>query len=141
MGQMFVAFVSGILFAGGLVVADVTDPSTVLDFLDIFGSWNPQLGVVVGGAVGVAALGQLLVRKRAKPVLAQCFAMPMSKQVDKKLVLGGMLFGVGWGLGGYCPAPALTGVVLMDQRTATFVIAMFCGMLLYHWLHERPRHN
>lgn len=141
MAQLFVAFVSGMLFAVGLVLANVTDPSTVLGFLDITGAWNPQLALVVGGAIGMAALGQLVVRRRAKPVLAQCYATPLSKRIDSRLVVGSVLFGLGWGLGGYCPAPALAGMTLLDPRTLVFVAAMLVGMMAFHRLHERAGKN
>lgn len=137
MAQLLVAFISGMLFAAGLVIANVTDPSIVLSFLDITGAWNPQLALVVGGAIGTAALGRLLVRTRAKPVFAQCYAAPMSKRIDSRLVVGSVLFGLGWGLGGYCPAPALAGMTLLDPRTLVFVAAMLVGMMAFHRLHER----
>lgn len=137
MAQLLVAFGSGLLFALGLVVADVTDPSTVLDFLDVAGTWNPQLGLVVGAAVTVAAFGQLIVRRQSKPVFAQCFATPSSKRIDLRLVTGSILFGVGWGLVGYCPAPAISGLMLFDPRTVVFVVAMISGMVAFHWIHER----
>lgn len=137
MAQLLVAFGSGLLFAIGLVVANVTDPRTVLDFLDIAGSWNPQLGLVVAAAVTVAALGQLVVRRQSKPVFAQCFATPASKRIDQRLVAGSLLFGVGWGLVGYCPAPALASLMLFDPRIVVFVAAMLGGMVAFHWIHER----
>lgn len=141
MAQLLVAFMSGLLFAAGLVVAGVTDPRIVLDFLDITGTWNPHMGLVVGAAVAMAALGQFVARKRSRPVFAENFAFPLSRRIDRRLVAGSVLFGVGWGMAGYCPGPALASVMLFDRRPVIFVIAMISGMAVFHWIHERGKRS
>ena len=121
---------TGLLFGAGLALSGMTDTSKVIGFLDIFGRWDPDLMWVMGGALGVTLLGTPLVLSRAKPVLAASFSLPLSTAVDRRLILGGALFGVGWGLWGYCPGPAVAALAYGELSTVIFLSAMIGGMWL-----------
>jgi uncharacterized membrane protein YedE/YeeE len=131
--QMLVAFVAGLLFAVGLGIAGMTSPAKVLAFLDMFGgSWDPSLMFVMGGAILVYAPVYRLLKDRDAPKFAERFHWPTSNDIDVKLVLGAALFGIGWGLSGLCPGPALVAVVTGAVPLLVFVAAMLAGMLA-HW--------
>lgn len=131
--QMLVAFVSGLLFAIGLGVAGMTNPAKVLAFLDMFGgNWDPSLMFVMGGAILVYAPVYQLLKGRDAPKFADRFHWPTSKDVDVKLVIGSALFGIGWGLGGLCPGPALVATATGAVPFLVFAAAMLAGMLA-HW--------
>lgn len=121
---------TGLLFGAGLALSGMTDTSKVIGFLDIFGAWDPDLMWVMGGALGVTLLGTPLVLSRAKPVLAASFSLPLSTAVDRRLILGGALFGIGWGLWGYCPGPAVAALAYGELSTVIFLGAMIGGMWL-----------
>lgn len=118
----------GLLLGTGLVVSGMSDPAKVLNFLDIAGTWDPSLAFVMGGAVIVAFLGFRLVLGRPGPVFSDAFQLPQRKHIDARLVLGAALFGIGWGLGGLCPGPALATVGLGAPGVLAFVPAMLAGM-------------
>lgn len=120
----------GLLFGIGLVVSGMSDPAKVLNFLDLFGSWDPSLAFVMGGAVIAAFVGYRLVFKRQKPLVANSYQLPAKKEIDRPLLLGSAIFGIGWGLGGFCPGPALTATMLGAAGTYAFVPMMFVGMWL-----------
>lgn len=101
------ALLAGLLFGVGLSIAGMTQPAVVLGFLDVFGAWNAQLAFVMAGAVLTAAMGYRLVWRRAQPWLAPRFTLPDTRRIDARLLIGAALFGIGWGLAGYCPGPAL----------------------------------
>jgi hypothetical protein len=124
-----VAFGCGVLFAVGLGIAGMTDPHRVLAFLDVGGAWDPSLMLVMVGAIGVNALVWQWVRRRG-PVLTDRVHLPERTRVDAQLVMGALIFGVGWGLGGYCPGPAVVSLVTLDPAPMVFVYAMFLGILL-----------
>lgn len=124
------AFLSGLLFALGLGLGGMTNPASVLGFLDVAGDWDFRLAFVMAGAVAVHAALRPLILKRERPLFAAHFpAFPVSR-ADPKLLAGAALFGVGWGLGGYCPGPALTSLSSGAPRLLVFVPAMFAGMFL-----------
>jgi uncharacterized protein len=126
-----IAALAGGVFGVGLVISGMTQPPKVIAFLDILsGRWDPSLALVMAGAIGVHALAYRLVRKRGAPLLAPTFAVPGRRDIDLKLVAGGALFGVGWGLGGYCPGPALVSVASFGGGIALFVLSLIAGMLL-----------
>ena len=102
-----IVFVSGLLFSAGLIVSGMINPAKVIGFLDLFGDWDPSLAFVMAGAVAVNFVGHRLVTRRARPFFADGFAIPTRKDVDRELVVGASLFGVGWGLVGLCPGPAI----------------------------------
>lgn len=131
------AFLSGLLFALGLGLSGMTDPANVLGFLDIAGDWDYRLAFVMGGAIAVHAALRPLIHKRERPLCAEKFPAFPASQVDRKLLMGAGLFGVGWGLGGYCPGPALTSLATGATQVLVFVPAMFAGMYLAQVLQAR----
>ena len=131
MRALFVAFASGLVFGLGIIVSGMVDPAKVLAFLDIAGDWDPSLAFVMGGAIPVAAAGFMLARRRQRPVCDDRFVEPSKSGIDGRLVLGAVLFGAGWGLAGYCPAPALVASVSGQTGTLVFVAAMLAGMVVF----------
>jgi len=129
--RLLVAFLAGLLFAIGLVISGMTLPSKVVGFLDVFGHWDPSLAFVMLGAVGVYATLSRLIARRTKPVLSDSFQIPASGAIDGRLVAGAAIFGVGWGLAGYCPGPAVVSAGSGSRSALVFVSAMLGGMLLY----------
>ena len=125
------AFLSGLLFALGLGLSGMTDPANVIGFLDVGGAWDPSLLFVLGGAVGVTVLAFRFVLRMRRPLLADAFDIPGVRRIDRRLVVGSLLFGIGWGLGGYCPGPALTSLPTLSPEVIVFVIAMVAGGFAY----------
>ncbi len=124
------ALLAGLVFGVGLLISGMADPAKVLNFLDIWGTWDPSLAFVMGGAIAVAMPGFRLVGRRARPYFSAAFQMPARTDIDARLVTGAGVFGVGWGLGGFCPGPALAAVPLFAGGTMVFVPAMLAGMWL-----------
>ena len=125
------SFICGILFSIGLGISGMTQPQKVIGFLDVFGEWNPSLAFVMGGAVlSYLALQLLIQRNFSIPVLGGSFQIPTRKDLDRSLIIGALLFGSGWGLGGYCPGPAITSLGSGSLNALLFVVAMGVGMLL-----------
>ena len=122
------ALFAGILFGLGLTLSGMSDPAKVLGFLNIAGDWIPDLIFVMGGAVVVTLIFTPLVEKRARPLLADSFSLPTTQTLDKRLVSGAVLFGVGWGLSGYCPGPAVVSLLYGYESTIVFCLAMLAGM-------------
>lgn len=133
------AFLSGLLFALGLGISGMTDPANVLGFLDLAGDWDYRLAFVMGGAIAVHAALRPLIHKRERPLFAPKFPSLSVSGVDRKLLVGAGLFGVGWGLGGYCPGPALTSLASGATQVLIFVPAMFAGMYLAQVLQARRK--
>ena len=129
------ALASGALFGLGLAVSGMTDPQRILGFLDVFGEFNPALLFVLGGAVCTTMLLFRFVLKQSAPVLAARFQISGLRDVDRTLLMGAALFGIGWGLAGYCPGPALVGLGVLSSEALWFVPAMLAGM----WLHRLLR--
>jgi len=125
------ALASGLLFGLGLIISEMVNPAKVLAFLDIFGDWDPSLAFVMGGAVVVSALGYVVARRRGAPLLAPRLEIPTRRDVDPRLIGGAALFGVGLGLAGFCPGPALTALVFGPWQVFAFVSAMIAGMALF----------
>lgn len=125
-----VNLVAGLLFGLGLLISGMADPAKVQNFLDVFGTWDPSLAFVMGGAVVTAFIGYRLALRRAAPVLAPTFALPVGDGVDARLLVGAGLFGVGWGLTGFCPGPAVVSIPLLAPGTLVFVPAMLAGIVL-----------
>ena len=125
------AFAAGLVFGIGLWISGMATPRKVLDFLDITGGWDPSLALVMAGAVGVtlSAFGPIL--KRRTPLYARNFVVSLKKQIDAPLLLGAALFGIGWGIGGYCPGPALTALSNLSAEAFVFVGAMVAGGLAH----------
>lgn len=135
--RWFAALVSGALFGLGLAMSGMTDARRVLGFLDVFGNFDPSLILVLGSAVATTAVSFRFVLRRGAPMLAETFHLAKARPVDRRLLIGAGLFGIGWGLAGYCPGPALAGLGTGSVEALWFVPAMLAGMLMYRVL-ERP---
>jgi uncharacterized membrane protein YedE/YeeE len=131
---IFVNLLAGLIFGCGLILSGMADPAKVLNFLDLAGHWDPSLAFVMGGAVIVTAIGYRLTFRRAKPVLDSSFRVPVTREIDRQLVLGAAIFGAGWGLVGLCPGPALVSIMLASPAIFAFVPAMLIGVALATWL-------
>lgn len=131
------AFLAGLIFGAGLALAQMIDPSKVLAFLDILGAWDPSLALVMGGAVVLAALGFRGILERPRPLLDTDFHLPSSTRIDRKLVQGALLFGIGWGAAGYCPGPAIASLGFANAEALWFVPAMLAGAGLQRWWARR----
>lgn len=121
---------AGLLFGAGLALSGMTDPRVVTGFLDVAGDWNPALLFVMGGAVPVTLIGYRLAFRRARPLWAERFAVPTDRTIDGRLIGGAVLFGVGWGLAGYCPGPALAALTALMPGALAFLVAMVAGLAL-----------
>jgi uncharacterized protein len=128
------ALLIGMLFGAGLAVSGMMNPAKVLGFLDITGDWDPTLAFVMGGALIVALPATLLARRRARPVLAESFDLPGKRTIDLPLIAGSALFGLGWGLAGFCPGPAFAALSTGLWQVGLFVLAMLTGMLAFRLL-------
>ena len=129
--NLVTAFVSGLLFGAGLILSGMSNPAKVLAFLDVAGTWDPSLLFVMVGAILVAALAFRYTRTRVRPLFGQRIHVPGAGRIDIPLVLGSVTFGVGWGLVGYCPGPALTALTVGGRSTLLFVAAMVAGMAIF----------
>lgn len=141
MRQTIAALAAGLLFGMGLTLSRMVDPAKVLGFLDIAGNWDPSLTLVLAGATGTAAIGfRLVLGRRSAPLFAETFSLPTARDINPRLVIGAAIFGVGWGLVGLCPGPALAGVGLAFRPVAIFVAAMLGGMAVFELMGRvRPR--
>lgn len=126
-----VEFLVGLLFGIGLILSGMTDPGKVIGFLDLFGNWDPSLALVMGGAIAVALSAFLLARQRTTNFFGGAMHLPRPGQIDRPLVLGSLVFGVGWGLAGFCPGPALVSLGAGQPKAAVFVLAMLVGMMVF----------
>ena len=124
------AIAAGMLFGAGLTLSGMSDPLKVLGFLDVSGDWIPDLTLVMGGALLLSAAATPWILKRPAPRFASQFHVPTIRSIDQRLAIGAILFGVGWGLSGYCPGPAIVSLLYGYQSTMTFCLAMVAGMLL-----------
>jgi uncharacterized protein len=131
-------FFVGLLFGLGLCLSGMIYPAKVLGFLDLAGAWDPSLAFVMGGAVAVAFVGFRVAARRPKALSGEPFHLPVAKSIDAPLVGGSLLFGVGWGLVGLCPGPAIVDIGFLDGRAALFVACMAAGMALYAALAPVP---
>jgi uncharacterized membrane protein YedE/YeeE len=129
--QRMIEFFLGLLFGFGLLISGMTDPSKVLGFLDVAGSWDPSLALVMGGGVMVGLLGFDWAKKKNTSLSGQTFQWPDLVQIDSPLVLGSLMFGTGWGLAGFCPGPALVSMAAGNDKAVVFVLAMMAGMVLF----------
>lgn len=129
--QVITALAAGAIFGLGLAMSGMLDPARVRGFLDLFGAWDPSLAFVLGGAVMVALAGMTVRKRLRRPAFDEQFHLPATSPVDRRLVLGSAIFGVGWGMAGFCPGPALASLSLGLAPVALFVIAMLAGMTLH----------
>jgi uncharacterized membrane protein YedE/YeeE len=126
--RLIFASISGLIFGFGLALAGMLNPSKVQGFLDIFGVWDPSLAFVMGGGIMVNAIGYYFVLKRDKPIYAEKFTLPRTTNIDKNLLIGSTIFGIGWGLAGLCPGPVISNVLLQPQDAVIFLIIMVFGL-------------
>lgn len=127
----FLSLISGLIFGLGLIAGGMTDPSKVKGFLDLFGRWDPSLALVMGGAIAVGVFAFAATKKKAVSWVGEPFEKPASMAVDRPLMAGGALFGIGWGLGGFCPGPALVAVGAGLPQAFVFALSMMVGMWAY----------
>jgi uncharacterized membrane protein YedE/YeeE len=127
MGMIVAALGSGLVFGLGLVISGMTQPSKVLGFLDVFGHWDPTLAIVMAGALVVVAPGFALLRRRDRSILGGTLDWPSRRTIDRSLIGGAVLFGIGWGLVGLCPGPALANLAGLSPKVLGFVVAMAIG--------------
>ena len=131
MKRAAIALVCGFVFGAGLIISQMTNPAKVIGFLDITDKWDPSLALVIGGAVAVFGVLYRLALRQAAPLFAPRFSLPEKENLEASLVVGALIFGVGWGLGGFCPGPAIVSAAFGDARVWAFVGAMIAGMLVY----------
>lgn len=128
---LLTAFVSGLVFGIGLIVSGMADPSKVLGFLDLVGLWDPSLGFVMAGAIGIGLVAFAIAKRRTQSFLGAPMKLPDARGIDRRLVGGSLLFGVGWGVAGFCPGPALVAVGMGEAKAIIFVAAMLVGMGIF----------
>ena len=132
------AILSGLVFGIGLIASGMTDPAKVKGFLDLFGAWDPSLALVMGGAIAVGAVAFALARHRTTSWTGAHMEIPTSTVIDRRLLLGGVLFGAGWGIAGYCPGPAIVSASAGSMAALAFIAAMLVGMTIHdRWLAGR----
>jgi uncharacterized protein len=134
---VFFALLAGIVFGLGLIVSGMSNPAKVLGFLDLAGRWDPSLGFVMAGAIAVGAVAFTMARRRTRSLLGLEMRLPAATRLDARLVGGSLLFGVGWGIAGFCPGPALVALGMGEAKAAVFVLAMLAGMGLFELLERR----
>jgi len=132
--HIIMALLAGLIFGIGLIVSGMTDPSKVIGFLDLAGSWDPSLGFVMGGAILVGLIAFRFAARRDRSLLGDAMRLPTATHIDRRLVLGGLTFGVGWGLAGYCPGPALASLASGASKPLIFAAAMVVGMVIFELL-------
>lgn len=137
MKDRIAAFAVGLLFGLGLILAGMTDPSKVLGFLDLAGAWDPSLAFVMGGAILVGLGAFALAKRRSSNFLGGPIQLPTATAIDRRLLIGSLLFGAGWGLAGFCPGPAIVSLGAGQSKAAVFVLAMVAGMAIFEWAEHR----
>ena len=137
--RIIMAFIAGLIFGLGLILSGMTNPSKVIGFLDLAGSWDPSLAFVMSGAIFVGVIAFRFAKVGQKSFLGDVMHLPTASQIDLRLVLGALVFGVGWGLAGYCPGPALTSIAQGGSKPLIFVAAMICGMAIFEIIERMPR--
>jgi len=137
--SILTAFLSGLIFGAGLVVSKMVQPAKVLGFLDIAGAWDPSLALVMVGAIIAAAGAFVIAKRRPKSALGLDTRLPENRRIDKRLVGGSIVFGIGWGLAGLCPGPALVDLGTGQAKAVAFFVALIVGMCFYEWAEIRKR--
>ncbi len=127
-----ISFISGVLFALGLGIAGMTQPQKIIAFLDVFGAWDPSLVFVMLSGIGIHFIAYRLIRKRQSPIFSTEWHVPTKTEITPALIVGAIIFGIGWGLGGFCPGPALVALASFKAKPFVFVFSMLLGMFLFH---------
>jgi uncharacterized membrane protein YedE/YeeE len=135
----FASFLCGLLFGLGLTISHMIDPNKIMNFLDIMGNWDPSLALVMLSALITTTIGYRIILKKNRPQLTEKFCLPEKKNIDMQLIVGASLFGIGWGLAGYCPGPAITALGLGIMDAFYFVLGMILGSLVYLLLPKKIR--
>ncbi len=135
--QILASLLAGLVFGLGLILSGMANPAKVLGFLDLAGAWDPSLALVMAGAIAVGSLAFFVARSRTLSFLGAEMKLPTSRQIDRRLVGGSLLFGVGWGIAGFCPGPALVALGMGQIQAVVFVAAMLAGMALFEVLQKR----
>ncbi len=135
--NVLISLLAGLVFGFGLIVSGMADPAKVLGFLDLAGAWDPSLAFVMGGAIGVGVVAFAVARKRTRSFLGAEMKMPTARHIDRRLVLGSLAFGIGWGIAGFCPGPGLVALGMGEAKAAAFVAAMLAGMGVFEALESR----
>ncbi|MFN3818233.1 DUF6691 family protein [Blastomonas sp.] len=133
MKQTAIALAAGLIFGAGLAISGMADPQRVQAFLDLFGAWDPTLAFVMGGAMIPMAIAWRIQRRMAAPVAVSRFELPGTNKIDRKLAIGALIFGAGWGIGGLCPGPAIADLAIAPASAATFIAAMLAGMAVHRF--------
>ena len=136
--QILMALVAGLVFGLGLILSGMTNPAKVIGFLDLAGNWDPSLALVMAGAIAVSFVPFRIARNRSMALLGGPIRLPTASDIDRRLVLGSLAFGMGWGLAGYCPGPALASLLSGGAKPLLFVISMLAGMAIFELLQRRP---
>ena len=132
--MMITALGAGAIFGAGLALAGMLNPAKVVGFLDIFGMWDPSLGLVMVGGILVNGTGHYFVIKRTRPVFDANFDLPSSNNIDRQLLIGSAIFGIGWGLAGYCPGPVVASLLLQPAEMLPFLVTLLAGAFIGRWL-------
>jgi uncharacterized membrane protein YedE/YeeE len=137
--HILTALIAGLTFGIGLIVSGMTNPAKVIGFLELAGDWDPSLAFVMGGAIAIGLVAFRFAAGRTASLLGAVMRMPTATQIDRRLVLGSLAFGAGWGLAGYCPGPALASLLSGSSKPVIFVIAMLAGMGIFELLERRAQ--
>ena len=133
------SLLAGLVFGLGLIVSVMTNPAVVLGFLDLSGRWNPSLGLVMVGGIAVGAIAFAVAKKRTTSLLGRTMKLPAARRIDRRLIGGSILFGIGWGIAGFCPGPGLVAMGMGEVKALGFVAAMLAGMGLFELMERRVR--
>ena len=138
--RKLIAFFAGLIFGIGLLLAGMANPAKVLGFLDLAGAWDPSLALVMGGAIAVALLPFAWARRQSRSLLGAPMQLPQKRELDRQLILGSLVFGIGWGIAGICPGPGVAILLTGHWQALLFVAAMLAGMLLFTALERQRTH-
>ncbi|MBN8758201.1 MULTISPECIES: DUF6691 family protein [Variovorax] len=133
------SLLAGLVFGLGLIVSGMANPAKVLGFLDLAGHWDPSLAFVMAGAIAVGSVAFLAARRRSKSLLGAAMRLPSARGIDRRLVVGSVVFGVGWGIAGFCPGPGLVALGMGEAKALVFVLAMLAGMGIFELIEHRGR--
>ena len=134
---IFTSLLAGLVFGLGLIVSGMANPAKVLGFLDLTGAWDPSLALVIAGAIAVSFFAFLFARNRTRSLIGADMKLPGARQIDRRLVIGSTLFGIGWGVAGFCPGPGLVALGLGEVKALVFVAAMLVGMVVFELFEKR----